>query len=30
LLREIISDQEQINRKTKERQKERLENLLED
>lgn len=30
LLREIISDQEQINRKTKERQKERLKNLLED
>jgi hypothetical protein len=29
LLREIISDQEQINQKTKERQKERLENLLE-
>ena len=30
LLREIINDQEQINRKTRERQKEKLENLLED
>lgn len=30
LLREIISDQERLNRKTKERQKERFENLLED
>lgn len=30
LLREIISDQEQLHRKTNQRQKERLENLLED
>jgi hypothetical protein len=30
LLREIITEQEQLRRKTNQRQKERLENLLED